>query len=55
MWLRKPRAAVGVWACVAELQAEQLEVIGVELAVWPRGNEEADDLVVVMRCSKCWC
>lgn len=49
VWLREPRAAVGVWACVAELEAQRLEVFGVELSVWPGGNLEADNLVPVMR------
>lgn len=35
VWLREPRAAIGVWACVAVLEAQQLEVIGLELIVWP--------------------
>lgn len=49
VWLRKPRAGIGVWACVAELEAQQLEVIGVELTVCPGGNLEADNLAPAMR------
>lgn len=45
VWLREPRAAAGIWASVAELEAQQFEVIGVELTVWPRRNLEADNLV----------
>lgn len=33
VWLREPRAVVGVWESVAELEAQQFEIIGVELTL----------------------
>lgn len=47
--LREPRAATGVWACVGGLGPQRLEVIRVELTVWPGGNFEADNLIPVVR------
>lgn len=56
-WFREPEGVgINVWAHVTELEAQLLEGIRVELAVWPGGNLGADNLAVGMKdLRRCCC
>lgn len=55
-WFREPEGVgIDVWAHVAELEAQSLEVIRVELALWPGRNLGADNLAVDMRALRHCC